>query len=214
MKLLTLFAVAAALLFPSRAGSVSPLFRGWVAVIDPATRSSMIGSSWHAGCPVPLRNLRLLTLDFWGFDGTVHEGRMVVNADQATRVRTVFRKLFYVHFQIRRMRLIDAYGGDDDRSLAANNTSGFNCRLVAGTTSWSMHAYGRAIDVNPVQNPYVIGSHVSPPAGWRYVDRSLHAKGMIHGGDAVVRAFASVGWKWGGYWTSPTDYQHFSSNGR
>jgi hypothetical protein len=214
VKLFAIFSIAAALLAPGEAGGISPTFRSSISVIDPGTRARMIGSSWHPGCPVPLRNLRLLELDYWGFDGSVHQGRMVVNADQAVRVRTVFLKLFYAHFQIRRMQLIDVYGGSDDRSLAANNTSAFNCRFVAGTNRWSMHAYGRAIDVNPVQNPYVSGSHVSPPAGRYYLDRTRQARGMIHGGDAAVRAFASVGWEWGGYWTSPKDYQHFSSNGR
>lgn len=214
MRFFALFSVAATLFAPGDAGGIAPVFRGTSSAIDPATRAQMIGSSWHKGCPVALRNLRLLKLDFWGYDGSVHQGRMVVHADQAANVLTVFRKLFYAHFQIRRMRLIDAYGANDDRSLAANNTSAFNCRFVAGTTRWSMHAFGRAIDINPIQNPYVSGSHVSPPAGRAYLDRSRQATGMIHAGDAVVRAFASVGWKWGGYWTSPTDYQHFSSNGR
>jgi D-alanyl-D-alanine carboxypeptidase-like protein len=214
MKLFSLLSVAVALMAPGQAGSVTPVFQGSISVIGPATRARMIGSSWHAGCPVPIRSLRLLKLDYWGFDSSVHQGRMIVNADQSVRVRTIFRKLFYAHFQIRRMQLIDVYGADDHRSMAANNTSAFNCRPVAGTSSWSMHAYGRAIDLNPVQNPYVNGGHVSPPAGWRYVNRSLQARGMIHAGDAVVRAFAASGWKWGGYWTSPKDYQHFSSNGR
>jgi hypothetical protein len=214
VKFFAIFSVAAALFAPGQAGGVAPVFQGSISVIDPATRARMIGSSWHSGCPVPLRTLRLLKLSYWGFDGSVHEGRMIVNQDQAVRVRTVFRKIFYAHFQIRRMQLIDVYGADDDRSLAANNTSAFNCRFVAGTSRWSMHAFGRAIDINPVQNPYVSGSHVSPPAGRQYLDRSLRVRGMIHGGDVVVRAFASVGWEWGGYWISPKDYQHFSSNGR
>jgi D-alanyl-D-alanine carboxypeptidase len=214
MKLAVLFAVAASLLAPAPSGGLAPVYKSSIAVIDPATRAAMVGSSWHAGCPVPIRDLRLLTLDYWGFDGSVHSGRMVVHRDQAVRVRTVFRKLFYSHFPIRRMQLIDVYGGDDHRSMAANNTSAFNCRFVSWTSRWSMHAYGRAVDLNPVQNPWVSGSEVSPRAGRQYANRSRQAKGMIHAGDAVVRAFASVGWKWGGYWTGGKDYQHFSSNGR
>jgi poly-gamma-glutamate synthesis protein (capsule biosynthesis protein) len=99
--------------------------------------------------------------------------------------------------------------------MEADNTSAFNCRFVAGTQRWSMHAYGRAIDINPVENPYVSGSHVSPPAGAPFADRSRDAAGMIHAGDAVVRAFKRrAGWKWGGSWPGGTrDYQHFSSNG-
>jgi D-alanyl-D-alanine carboxypeptidase-like protein len=214
MKLFTLFSLVAALLAPAPAEGLAPVYRSSITVIDPATRAGMVGVSWHAGCPVPIRDLRLLTLDYWGFDGSVHAGRMVVHRDQAVRVRTVFRKLFYGRFPIRRMQLIDSYGGDDHRSMAANNTSAFNCRFVSGTGHWSMHAYGRAVDLNPVQNPWVSGSEVSPRAGRPYADRSRQARGMVHGGDLVVRAFASVGWKWGGYWTGGKDYQHFSSNGR
>ena len=206
-------AVTAAL--PARAEPSEPvLFHGSISRIDAPTRGRMVGSSWHPGCPVAIHDLRLLRLDYWGFDRTVHRGRLIVHRRQARDVRRVFAKLFYLQFPIRRMRLIDAYGGSDHRSMEANNTSAFNCRFVAGTTTWSMHAYGKAIDINPVRNPYVSGSHVSPAVGARYADRSLDAKGMIHDGDAVVRAFAAEGWGWGGNWASPKDYQHFSANGR
>jgi hypothetical protein len=174
----------------------------------------MVGSSWHSGCPVRIRDLRLLRLDYWGFGGRVRHGRLIVHEDQARRVKRVFRKLFYAHFRIRRMLLIDAYNGSDDRSMDANNTSAFNCRFVAGTTTWSQHAYGRAIDLNPVRNPYVAGSHVSPEAGRAYTDRSRRAIGMIHGGDAVVRAFGDANWRWGGAWSYPKDYMHLSRTGR
>lgn len=199
---------------PGSASGTDPVFFGAISTIGPGTRARMIGSSWHRGCPVRIRDLRLLRMDYWGFDRTVHRGRMIVHADQAHRVRRVFKRLFDARFPIRRMRLVDAYGGSDDRSMAADNTSGFNCRRVGGPSSpWSQHAYGRAIDLNPIENPYVAGSYVSPPAGARFVDRSLRKKGMIHAGDVVVRAFASQDWKWGGYWTYPKDYQHFSRNG-
>jgi hypothetical protein len=214
MKWFAILFAAAAATGPSQAGTGEPLlFHGSISRIDSATRARMVGSSWHAGCPVGLADLRLLTLDYRAFDGSVRRGRLVVHRRAARPVRRVFEKLFYAGFPIRRMRLIDAYGASDDRSMEANNTSAFNCRFVKGTSRWSMHAYGKAIDINPVQNPYVNGSHVSPDAGERYADRSLDAKGMIHGGDVVVRAFAREGWEWGGYWVSPTDYQHFSSNG-
>jgi hypothetical protein len=174
-----------------------------------------MASSWHPGCPVPIQDLRLLTLDYVGFDGRVHSGEMVVHRDVATDVVEVFGSLFDARFPIRRMRLVDDYGGDDDRSMAADNTSAFNCRPVTGGTSWSEHAYGRAIDVNPIQNPYVTDAGtVEPPAGGAYVDRSARAQGVIHVGDAVVDAFDSVGWGWGGAWSDPTDYQHFSATGR
>jgi hypothetical protein len=126
----------------------------------------------------------------------------------------VLRDLYEARFPIARMEPIDVYGGDDNRSIKANNTSAFNCRAVTGGTGWSEHAYGRAIDVNPFVNPYVKGSTVLPPEAAAYTDRSRNDPGMIHGDDAVVRAFAARGWKWGGYWSSLKDYQHFSTSGR
>jgi hypothetical protein len=111
------------------------------------------------------------------------------------------------------MRSVDAYRANDDRSMAADNTSAFNCRFVSGTSRWSMHAYGEAIDVNPVENPYVNGSRVQPPAGQAYLDRSNFRPGMAVPGRSLVRAFAAVGWKWGGRWRGTPDYQHFSTTG-
>jgi D-alanyl-D-alanine carboxypeptidase len=198
---------------PRATAGRAPEFNATISRIDSATRARMIGSSWHRGCPVPVRNLRELAVSRWGFDREVHRGWLIVQRDQARRLRAVMHRLFEARYPIRRMRVIDAYGGNDRRSMAANNTSAFNCRYVAGTTRWSQHAYGRAVDVNPVQNPYVSGSYVSPPAGERYVDRSLRRRGMIYAGNAVVRAFAAVGWEWGGRWTGAKDYQHFSANG-
>ena len=196
------------------AGAGQAAFRSSVKPIPAEVRAQMKGSSWHPGCPVAIRDLRLVTVTFHRFDRTEKLGRLVVHRRQAAHMVTVMHKLYNVGFRIRRMRLVDAYGADDDRSMDHNNTSAFNCRVVAGTSSWSMHAYGKAIDINPVQNPYVSRSHVSPAAGAPYADRDQHRRGMIHGGDAVVRAFSSVGWGWGGYWSGSTrDYQHFSTNG-
>ena len=183
--------------------------------IDAATRERMTGVSWRPDCPVGLADLRLLKVRHWGFDGRVHRGRLVVHEDSARGLVRVLRRLFRLHFPIRRMRLVDAYGADDHRSMAADNTSAFNCRFVSGTRRWSEHAYGRAIDVNPVENPYADSDgYVSPPAGAPYRDRSQRAKGLIHRGGNVVRAFAAIGWEWGGYWSWPKDYQHFSATGR
>jgi hypothetical protein len=154
-------------------------------------------------------------MSHWGFDGAVHRGELVVAADQAHAVLDVFHNLFAARFPIQRMRLVDAYGGDDDRSMAANNTSGFNCREVTGRPGvWSEHSYGRAIDINPIQNPYVTGDGpVAPPAGADYVNRERRARGMIHEGDIVVRSFAAIGWSWGGNFETLKDYQHFSAGG-
>jgi hypothetical protein len=197
-----------------RAKLQAPTFHGSSAPIDARNRARM-SSSWRPGCPVPIEDLRLLTLDHWGFDGGVHEGELVVHHRHAKPVLGVFEALFEARFPIRRMRLVDEYGADDDRSMAANNTSAFNCRPVTGGSAWSQHSYGWAIDINPVQNPYVTsGGTVLPPAGAKYLDRSQKAKGMIRAGDVVVKAFAAIGWGWGGSWSSPKDYQHFSATGR
>jgi hypothetical protein len=174
-----------------------------------------LGSSWNPdlGCSPP-EQLRAVNVSHWGYDGAVHQGRIVVDAGHAERTVAIFRDIYAAGFPIERMVPIDAYGGDDQASMRANNTSGFNCRRVAGTTRLSEHGLGRAIDVNPLVNPYVRGATVDPPEGAPYADRSRTDQGMIHAGDAVVQAFERQGWGWGGYWSSGQDYQHFSWSGR
>jgi hypothetical protein len=189
-------------------------FVGSVSRLDRATRELMIGSSWRPGCPVPLRKLRLVRVTYRGFDGEAHRGRLVMHRRWAGEVLGVFEGLFETDFPFRRVRLVDRYGADDRESMRRDNTSAFNCRHVAGTTTWSQHAYGRAIDLNPVENPYVAGSRVSPRKGRRYLDRDDVRPGMIAAGDAVWTAFDDLGWGWGGDWSSAKDYQHFSANGR
>jgi hypothetical protein len=196
---------------PASAGAVP--FEATISRLDRETRELMIGRSWHEGCPVGLGNLRSIRLTYWGFDREAHVGRLVVHRRWADAIVDVFRALYEERFPIRRMVLVDRYDADDRRSMRHDNTSAFNCRFVAGTTTWSQHAFGRAIDVNPVENPYVRGSYVSPPSGRPYADRSRVRRGMIFEGDAVWQAFADVGWEWGGTWTSAQDYQHFSANG-
>jgi hypothetical protein len=192
----------------------SARFRGHASPLDPELRQRMTGVSWHRGCPVGLDDLRLLALTYWGFDGEVHVGRLVVNRDAARPILGAMRSLYRLHFRFRQMRLVDAYGADDHRSMEADNTSAFNCRFVSGTSRWSEHAYGHAIDINPVENPYADSDgYVSPPQGAPFFDRSQHHKGLIHSGGSVVRAFARVGWGWGGNWDWPKDFQHFSANG-
>jgi hypothetical protein len=172
--------------------------------------------SWHSGCPVGPAQLRRVRLSFVGFDGQRHLGALVVNARVVPQVVVVFRTLYRARFPIRRMRPVDAYRGSDDRSAAADNTSGFNCRraVTTGPKSWSMHAYGEAIDVNDVENPYLEGTRVIPPAGKAYLDRTNVRPGMAVMGGVLVRAFARVGWGWGGHFAGTPDYQHFSTNGR
>jgi hypothetical protein len=211
MAKLAALAIAAAL----AGGGHQQGFEGRSLPIDGQVRERIAGSSWHPGCPVGLGKLRLLELTYRGFDGDRHRGRLVVNRRFDDESLAVMRRLYRLDYPIRNMELIDRFGADDHRSMAADNTSAFNCRFVAGTQRWSMHAYGLAIDLNPVENPYVSGSHVSPPAGEPYADRSRHAPGMIHAGDPVVKAFArKAGWEWlGGGSRAYRDYQHFSSDG-
>jgi len=187
----------------------APPFDHSVARLTPA----QLPHSWHAGCPVSPAQLRRVRLTYWGFDARAHSGSLDVHADAVQDVVQVFRKLYAAHFSIRRMRPVDAYGADDDRSMAADNTSGFNCRRVPGSGRWSGHAYGRAIDVNPVENPYLAGGRVQPPAGRAYLDRTKVRRGMAVRGGALVRAFAAIGWPWGGRWRGTPDYQHFSASG-
>ena len=195
--------------------SCMPAFEARSSAIDGDLRRRMTGRSWHSGCPVPLGELRLIELRHWDFKRDVRGGELVVHESAVGDVTRAMRAIFSHRFPIRRIRLVDHYGADDQRSMRADNTSAFNCRFIAGRPGvWSQHAFGRAIDVNPIENPYVGGGSVSPRAGRRFADRSRDAKGMIHGGDRVVRAFRSVGWEWGGNWRSVRDYQHFSANGR
>lgn len=176
-----------------------------------------VPSSWHLGCPVPPRELRAIHLSYRGFDGTAHTGEIIVNASVVKQVINVFARLYRARFPIRRMTPVDVFGGSDPRSMAADNTSGFNCRraVAPGPPQWSMHAYGLAIDVNTLQNPYIeAGAGVHPPAGAAYLNRSDIRPGMAYPGGVLVSAFRSVGWGWGGYWPGSPDYQHFSVNGR
>ena len=195
-----------------------PVFTAAVTRITPAVAQRMRWSH-RSGCPVPLGALRHLRLSYVTFGGAARTGELVVHEDVAEDVVTVFERLYAARWPVARMRLVDAYHGDDDRSMAANNTSAYNCRRVGGSSSWSEHAYGRAIDINPVQNPYVQAGSVAPPTGRRFadLDRSAGAEvppGTVRAGDVVVRAFAAVGWRWGGEWSSSKDYQHFSLSGR
>ena len=190
------------------------------AVVDPITPSlrQRMRTSHPPGCPVPWRGLRYLQLRYIGFDGRSHTGELVVAAPYAGDLVGVFRKLYDARWPIRRMRLVDAYRGDDDRSMAADNSSGANCRKVKGTTRWSDHAFGAAIDLNPVENPYITGPTIAPSGSRRFatLDRSAGAHvpvGVIKSDDIVVRAFAAIGWEWGGTWAEP-DFQHFSAHTR
>jgi hypothetical protein len=194
-------------------GSVEPL-------PQPMKQALKRGGYWKPGCPVPLSGLRLLTVRHYGFDRRPHTGQLVVNRRAARPLVGVFRRLYRLEFPIRRMRFADFYVRRA-RDRPDDVTAAFECRQAVPspctggrrTGTWSNHAYGLAIDINPRENPYVGCGQSSDPAARSYRDRSNRRPGMI--GGRTVRAFASIGWGWGGAWTGDTkDYMHFSVNGR
>jgi hypothetical protein len=191
-----------------------PPFEGEASPLSAAQKERMTPTSWRAGCPVALEDLRFLEMSYRDPKGVVRRGEMVVHTDVANDVLRAFERLFVIGYPITKMRLIDEYGGDDDRSMLDDNTSGFNCRRVKGSTNWSQHSFGRAVDVNPFENPWVKGDSVDPPQAAAYADRSKDDPRLIHHGDGVWRAFRDVGWGWGGDWSGSKDYQHFSASGR
>ena len=191
-------------------------FHAVIQPLSPPVRAELSGKYWHPGCPVPLSALRVLTVTHWGFDGRVHTGQLVANQDAVPKLERVFRRLYELRFPIRDMRLSDAYA----RSQPSDVSDAFECRQAVpspctggtGTGHWSEHAYGEAVDLNPVENPYVGCGMTRDAASRPYLDRSRLRKGMVTA--AVVAAFQSVGWGWGGAWSGSTkDYMHFSATG-
>ncbi len=191
----------------------SPDFAAQIVRLD-ASFADRLSQSWRPGCPVELTDLALITMPHWNYDGDIQEGELVVSAAHAEDVAAAFGRLYDARFPIQRMEIVDVYGGDDNASMAANNTSAFNCREVAWRPGvWSNHALGQAIDINPLVNPYVKGDTILPPEGAAFADRSVEATGGIYPDDIVVRAFVDIGWGWGGDWSSAKDWQHFSASG-
>lgn len=188
-------------------------FIGSKAPLSPGLRQRMVGHSWHADarCP-PFEALSLLTVDHWNCQGGLGRGELVVAAPLADEVLAIFEGLHAAGFPIARMELVDSFGGDDDAAMAANNTSCFNFRTVAGTSVLSNHAFGAAIDINPLFNPMIVDGAFFPPAGVAYEDRTVLRPGMIVRPGPVVDLFEAHGWEWGGDWASK-DYHHFAKPG-
>ena len=199
---------------------VAPAFHTSTTPLPPKVVSEVKTRQWHEGCPTPLSDLRLLTVGYWGFDNRVHDGQLVVNKAAAGPLAKAFGQLYELRFPIRHMRLANLYGPPKGRPKDGDITGSFSCRKAvpspcngnASGTHWSNHAYGLALDLNPVENPYVGCGMTRDKTALSYLDRSTTRKGMVT--RAVIRAFASVGWGWGGSWTGDTkDYMHFSYNG-
>ena len=191
-------------------------FNASVYKISPQIKKQMInGNSYRAGCPVKLDSLRYIKLTYWGFDNKEHIGELIVNKSVVNDVVNIFKELYNIKYPIRKMRLVSNYGGSDFASIEADNTSAFNCRFVDGTHKWSNHSYGKAIDINPIENPYVSKSgHTSHKKSYPFVKRvkinnTAPYKAMILKNDKIVKIFKKYGWRWGGDWRCCKDYQHF-----
>jgi hypothetical protein len=193
------------------ATGAQPVFRS--EPVSPALLAKIRTTTWHPGCPVPPDDLRQLTLSFHDFDDRTRTGTLVVNRELANEVVRIFENLYQHDFRIERMVPIEEYAGNDDASMAANNTSAFNCRDATGKPGvFSNHSWGRAIDINPLTNPYVKGEKVLPPAGAKYIDRTKTFAGSILEGGYIVHLFENSGWTWGGRWPDRQDYQHFEKS--
>lgn len=197
-------------------------FHSSVRPVSPQLRSELRqGGFWHQGCPVALSDLRVLAVTYHGFDsGHAHTGRVIVNKAATRPLVRVFRKLYALHFPIHHMRIADFYGPASGQPKDGDVSGSFECRQAVpspcvggnGTGSWSMHAFGLAVDVNPIENPYVGCGATRQKASRPFRNRSRHRRGMVTA--KAIGAFASVGWGWGGSWTGNTkDYMHFSSTG-
>ncbi|HUH07415.1 MAG TPA: M15 family metallopeptidase [Egibacteraceae bacterium] len=171
-------------------------------------------STWTPECPVAVEDLRYATVTFWGFDGRAHTGELLVHADVADDVIVAFERIYDARFPIEEMRVVTAGELDAPPTGDGNNTTSFVCRPAVGRTSWSEHAYGLAIDINPFHNPYQRNELILPELATAYVDRDWVRPGMIQGGDGVTAAFAEIGWGWGGEWDTVSDWMHFSRSGR
>jgi len=171
--------------------------------------AQVTGSSFHENEHFGVDHLAYLTITHLDFHGQIRHGNIIVASSIAEEVLEIFEDIFLGGFPIERIRLIDYYHAQDYYSMADNNSVGFNFRYIAGTTTLSRHALGMAIDINPVQNPYIRGETIWPIAGKAYLDRDNVRPGMIIPGDAAYNAFTSRGWTWGGHWQVPVDYHHF-----
>ena len=188
--------------------------RGYASrVVAPAPRHVIRRSTWEAGCPVAPADLAWVRLVFWGFDGLRHTGELLVHRTAADDIVQVFRVLYRIRFPQEQVGIVRDFDPDAPSTGDGNGTGAFVCRASTGASYFSQHAYGLALDVNSFQNPYAKESVVLPELASAYLDRSRVRAGMITADGPVVRAFARIGWQWGGAWRWSKDYMHFSRNG-
>ena len=198
---------------PTVDGLAPPKSGSFESTISPVPPQVLARSTWRPGCPVPASTLRYLTMSFHGFDGRVHTGEMLVNADVAQTVVSIFEQLFAADFPIEEMRVTAAPELNLPPTGDGNNTNAFVCRKIANQDNWSAHAYGLAIDLNPFHNPYILGDLVVPELASSYLERNRVRPGMALAGTPAVTAFEAAGWTWGGRWSAPVDFMHFSATG-
>ena len=167
------------------------------------------GKSYRENHDIGLDELAYLQMLFVDFHGSTQRGEMIVHYSLAKEVLEIFSELYKAGYQIEKMRLVDEYDADDERSMADNNSSAFNYRVVADTDIISMHGYGRAIDINPLNNPYIVGSKIMPANAVKFADRSKNFPHKIDHNDLCYKLFKQRGWTWGGDWKTQKDYQHF-----
>ncbi len=172
--------------------------------------------SWRESCPIPLLDLRYVQMNYLDFNGETQSGEIIVHKEVADEVVSIFSELYEIGYPIRQMRLVSDFNADDWESIDADNTSAFNCRPVTGNKKkWSKHAYGRAIDLNPLENPYVSRTgHISHKASLKYKKRRHRKntnadKAVLLKRDKATKIFKKYGWSWGGDWRTIKDYQHF-----
>ncbi len=182
--------------------------------VEPVPDDVLARSTWVEGCPVTRDDLAYVTVSHYGFDHEFHTGELLVNAAVADDIVGVFRKLYDARYPIEQMRITTKEELDLPPTGDGNVTGAFVCRPTVGSDYWSQHAYGLAVDVNPFQNPYVKGDTIIPELATSYANRDQALPGMIFDGDVVTKAFADIGWGWGGNWNSLKDWMHFSQSGQ
>lgn len=194
-------------------------FKSTVSKITPDIKNRMLqGNSYRSGCPVPLSSLRYIQLSYIGFDNKEHMGELVANKSIANDVVQIFKELYNARYPIRKMELVSNYHGSDFASIEADNTSAFNCRIVDGTNRWSKHSFGKAVDINPLENPFITNNgHIYHKKSLQFAKRirqnnSIIQRAIILKNDFIVKLFKRFGWRWGGNFTSYKDYQHFDKN--
>ena len=185
----------------------------FVASIGSVPDDVIARSTWTEECPVTRDELAYINIAHYGFDGEFHTGETIVNAAVAEDLVGVFEKLHAARFPIEQMKVTTQEELDAPPTGDGNNSGAFGCRPAVGSSGWSQHAYGLAIDINPFHNPYISGELVIPELAMSYLDRDRVLPGMVSDGDVVVAAFADIGWTWGGDWNSLKDWMHFSRSG-